>query len=458
MELPVSVIEDRLFQEINNRDLMGYEIDGLLSRWKTAQGNRSALMALHDDLKKLKIRTQWPYREPSDLVSIRKERPSAVELPPFYLSEQEIRSKIRGGWFGRAAGCILGKPLELGWNMEEIRAYLEGANAFPLHDYVPSQSRYNKILRRDCAPSMRGYVQYAQEDDDLNYSCLAVKLLENYGIEFSTLDVGINWLNSIPFLWTWGPEHVVYLNLATQIGDHQPEDIDVEEIASYLNPGLEYIGAQIRADVYGYVCPGLPEKAGELAWKDAYLDHRASGIYGAIWVAAMNSAAFTAPDIETVIRVGLSQVPANSRFTEAIEQVIEWYHMDQDWWITGHRIAQCYGQYTMAGTINNAAIVAAALLYGWGDGTDSPMDIYERAITTAVQMGFDTDCNGGTVGSIIGVKLGAELLPQKWISPLHDTLRTCVAEFGQVHLTEMADRCYEISRIIRFSLKTSCDK
>ena len=78
---------------------------------------------------------------------------------------------------------------------------------------------------------MRGYVQYAQEDDDLNYMCLAVKLLERTGPIFTTLDVGLNWLQSIPFLWTWGPEHVVYLNLATAVGEHQPKDIDLEAIA-----------------------------------------------------------------------------------------------------------------------------------------------------------------------------------------------------------------------------------
>jgi hypothetical protein len=99
----------------------------------------------------------------------------------------------------------LGKPLEMGYTPEDIRHYLEGANAYPLTDFVPSQSRTGQVLRRDCVPSMRGYVRYAQEDDDLNYMCLAVKLLERGGPSFTTLDVGMNWLQSIPFLWTWGP-------------------------------------------------------------------------------------------------------------------------------------------------------------------------------------------------------------------------------------------------------------
>lgn len=449
MEMKLSVIESRVHDEIRNRELMGYAVDGLMARWQAACGSRTALMELHDSLKHLPLRPGWAYVEPSGLEEIRCERPNPPALPPFYLSEQEVHGKIYGGFLGRVAACILGKPLEMGWRMEEIHDYLAGANALPLDDFIPPQSRTGKILRRDCTPSMRGYVKYAQEDDDLNYMCLAVKLLENRGPSFTTLDVGVNWLNSVPFLWTWGPEHVVYLNLATAIGEYDPKEIDLETVTGYLNPGVEYIGAQIRTDVYGYVCPGLPELAAELAWRDAYLDHRASGIYGAMWVAAMNAAAFTLMDMEEVIHTGLAQVPARSRFTEAIEQVIGWVHSDCDWWKTGQRIHEAYDQYTFSGTINNAAIVAAALLYGWADGTSRPEEAYERAITIAVQMGYDTDCNAATVGSVMGVMLGAGQVPQKWTAPLNDTMRTCVAEFGQVSIAEMARRTYAISQVVR---------
>jgi hypothetical protein len=295
---------------------------------------------------------------------------------------------------------------------------------------------------------MRGYVHYAQEDDDLSYMCLAVKLLERTGVGFTTLDVGLNWLESIPFMWTWGPEHVVYLNLAAAIGEHKADSIDLEAVTGYLNPGIEWIGAQIRTDVYGYVCPGLPEKAAEFAWRDSALTHRMSGIYGAMWVSAMNAAAFTLLDIEQIIHAGLAQVPEKSRFAEAILQTIEWAK-SHDWMTTGRLIREHYDQYTFGGTINNACCVAAALLYGWGDGKDSPAVIFERTITTAVQLAYDTDCNGATAGSIVGMMLGAGALPEKWTAPFNDRMHTCVAEFGQVSIREMARRTYELSRIVR---------
>lgn len=452
ISLKAEVIAERVRQEIAERSLRGYEMNGLHEQWIQSQTDQVALMNIYERVKKLPLRAGWPYHEPSELEAIRSARARAVDLPPFYLAEEEIHQKIYGAWLGRVVGCVLGKPLEMDLTPEQIKAYLEGANAYPLSDYIPAQSRSGKPLRRDCVPSMRGYVQYAQEDDDLNYMCLAVKLLERTGLDFTSLDVGLNWLQSIPFLWTWGPEHVVYLNLAAAIGEHQAKDIDLECVTNTFNPGVEWIGAQIRTDVYGYVCPGNPALAAEFAWRDAYLSHRQNGIYGAMWVSAMNAAAFSLLEVRQVIEAGLAQLPERSRLTEAIRQVIEWVEQDRDWQQTGQHIRERFGQYGFPGTINNACCVAAALLYGWGDGSDTPAKIFEQAITIAVQLGFDTDCNAATAGSVIGMILGGAALPEKWTAPLNDTMRTCVAEFGQVRITDMARRTYEISRIVRSCL------
>ena len=450
MQLRLDIVAERIRQEIDVRISQGYAVDGLAERREElGQMDRDALMALHQRLQALPLRTDWPYEEPAELEAIRAARPEPVALPRFYLAEDEIRNKIHGAWLGRAAGCVLGKPLEVHVSQEEIRAYLAGANALQLDDFIPAQSRDGRVLRRDCVPSMRGYVQYAQEDDDLNYMCLAVKLLERVGPDFTSLDVGMNWLGSIPFLWTWGPEHAVYLNLATAVGEHHAKDIDLEAVTSTLNPGTEWIGAQIRTDVYGYACPGAPDLAAELAWRDAYLTHRHSGLYGAMWVAAMNAAAFTLVDMEAIIHAGLAEIPRGSRFAEAISRTIDWCRADDDWRVTGRRIVEHFDRYQFPGTINNACCVAAALLYGWGDGTSSPAETYERTITIAVQLGYDTDCNGATAGSVVGLVLGAAALPAKWTAPLNDTLRTCVAEFGQVRISDMARRTHELSRIVR---------
>ncbi len=352
MELRPSIIAERVRREIEVRAQQGQAVDGSMEQWQAAQDDPQALLQIAEKLRGLPLRADWPYVEISDLTEIRAAWPNTKgtpALPPLYLAEEEILNKIHGAWLGRAAGCILGKPLEMHLSIEQIQNYLQGCHALPLQDYIPAQSHDSLVLRRDRVPSMRGYVRYAQEDDDINYMCLAVKLLEKKGLAFSTLDVGMNWLGSIPFLWTWGPEHVVYLNLAAAVGEHQPEEVDLEEVTAYLNPGTEWIGAQIRTDVYGYVCPGRPELAAELAWCDAYLTHRSSGVYGAMWIAAMNAAAFTLLDMEQILRAGLEQVPQASRFSEAILQTIEWCKADGDWRVTGRRIVEHFDHYGFVG-------------------------------------------------------------------------------------------------------------
>ena len=76
-------------------------------------------------------------------------------------------------------------------------------------------------------------------------------------------------------------------------------------------------------------------------------------------------------------------------------------------------------------------IVAIGLLWGELD--------YGRSICRAVQPCFDTDCNGATVGSIVGAVLGARTLPGKWTDVVHDTLHTGIAGYNVVRISEMAE-------------------
>ncbi len=83
-------------------------------------------------------------------------------------------------------------------------------------------------------------------------------------------------------------------------------------------------------------------------------------------------------------------------------------------------------------TLNNDALVLNALLWGWDD--------FEQVITIAAMQGWDTDCNGATAGSIWGASFGAKHLPEKWIAPLNDTLKTGLAGVGTCSIRELAER------------------
>jgi ADP-ribosylglycohydrolase len=232
------------------------------------------------------------------------------------------------------------------------------------------------------------------------------------------------WLQHLPYHCTYTAERAAYRNFVNGIW---PPDS-----ARYMNPYREWIGAQIRADAFGYACPGRPEEAAGLAFKDAAVSHVKNGIYGEMWVAAMLAAAFVAADPQKAILMGLSEIPRNCRLAEALNTVLTWRAGDATAEDATDRILDEFGHYSGVHTINNAAIVAMALL--WGE-----MD-FSRTIGLAVEAGLDTDCNGATAGSVLGAMLGAKAIPQHWTAPLNDAIDTAVEGESNLTITGLAAR------------------
>ena len=167
------------------------------------------------------------------------------------------------------------------------------------------------------------------------------------------------WLSHLPFWKVYTAERVAYANLVN--------GLSAPETALYLNPYREWIGAQIRADIFGYVCPGRPELAASLSYRDARLSHVRNGIYGEMWAAACVAAAFVEDDARSVLEAGISEIPQQSRLAIALRQTIAWYEEDSDWQRTWDRVNASYGHYHTVHTINNACAVALALLHAEGD-------------------------------------------------------------------------------------------
>jgi len=136
----------------------------------------------------------------------------------------------------------------------------------------------------------------------------------------------------------------------------------------------------------------------------------------------------------TVIRAGLAEIPSTSRLTERLEGVLALHAAGKSYDEAIARVRERWDEnrgHDWCHTISNAELVAIALLWGAKD--------FEQTICLAVMPGFDTDCNGATAGSVLGLMLGADALPAKWIAPLNDTLLTGVAGFHKVSLSQMAD-------------------
>jgi ADP-ribosylglycohydrolase len=213
-----------------------------------------------------------------------------------------------------------------------------------------------------------------------------------------------------------------------------------EWVRTWLNPYREWIGSQIRADGLAYGAAGNPELAAELAWRDASFSHVKNGIYGEMFAAAMIAAAFGEKDNERIVEIGLSEIPANCRLAADVRKAVEIAHNAKDQLNLVEQIWEAFKHYHCVYTNNNAALVAATLIFA--------KDNFELAITTAVLGGWDTDCNGATVGSIMGARLGAASLPLHWSEPLQDTLYAEVNGFHPIAISECARRSYEVFKQI----------
>lgn len=375
----------------------------------------------HEILPRLSKKESFKYVEPSNLEDIIKES-DFTKTSEVDLSEDQLFDKIYGGWLGRAAGCTLGKPSE-GFTREKIFEYLSSTGQYPLSDYIEVKDESLKLdpLR---SRATKGNIDGAPRDDDMDYPIINLICLERKGKDFAPMDVGNTWLENLPYYLVYTAERVAYRNLINGLVPPQT--------AKYMNPYREWIGAQIRADMFGWTSPGDPYRAAKLAFKDASLSHVKNGIYGEMFVAAMIATAFISDDPVEIVKTGMKYIPTRSRLYGAAKYTMETATSNNKWEDVWDIVMEKYGRYHPIHTINNAAIVVLSLICGGGD--------FEKSITIAVQSGFDTDCNGATVGSIVGVMRGVGSLPSKFIEPLHDRLDSYIPEFAHSKISNLAKR------------------
>ncbi|MEU3840526.1 ADP-ribosylglycohydrolase family protein [Streptomyces sp. NPDC028635] len=346
----------------------------------------------------------------------------------------ELADRILGGWLGRIAGNMLGKPVEQGevWTRERIDRYLRRAAALPLTDYLPEPAdggAHDPPLRPEWRDCVRGRVHGSCRDDDIDYAILGLHLLETYGFAFSTEQVGDLWLLRLPYLQTFTAERAAYRNLAN--------GLKPPLTATFDNPYQEWIGALIRADVFGWTCPGAPRRAALLARRDAVLSHTGNGVYGAMFAAALISAAFGAAGVREALESALGVVPASSRLARTVRRVMSLHETRLPWEDTLATVEEETAGLGWIHTVPNAAVLTAGLLYGDGDFT--------RTIALTVRGGLDTDSNGATAGSVAGVLAGAAAIPAQWKEPLEDTVRSAVFGFDGVRISELAERTLRLA-------------
>jgi ADP-ribosylglycohydrolase len=397
--------------------------------------------------------------EPSDLAGIRAERTTGLRHFPLSYDDKELYHRMLGAWRGRCCGCALGKPVE--WLMhphnglsskERQKVYLLGvaADEYPLRNYFPGKSpAQEKTGIIGCPDSQRENIRFMETDDDIRYTVIALDLLLQRGGDFTSKDVMDAWIFHLPYALVCTAETQAYRNYVLRYRVHvdqaSPPDVDWTWVATHQNPYREWIGAQIRADAWGYAAPGNPELAADFAWRDARMSHVKNGIYGEMFIAAMIAAGFALRDPLAVVRAGLAEIPRRSRLYAEMEQVIEICRRHDCQFAAFEKVLDeiyaLLGHYDPVHTNNNAALVVAALLLGRDD--------FEKVITLAVMGGWDTDCNGATAGSIFGAMFGADKIPAQWTDPLHDTLYSRIFDYHPIAISECAKRSVSVVQKIR---------
>lgn len=379
-----------------------------------------------------KIRDSYKYNEPNELEEIKALR-KAYAFDSKMPEKDELRKKILGAWTGRAVGCLLGKPVE-GIRSNEFIPFLKETNNFPMHRYILSTDITDEIPEKYKFSFKNkpfgDNVDGMPVDDDTNYVVLGQKIIEENGRDFESVDIAKAWLKYQSIYSYFTAERIAYINFINCI--------EPPASAIYKNVCREWIGAQIRGDYFGYICPGKPEEAAKMAFNDARISHVKNGIYGEMFISAMIACAAVTDNIEDIIFGGLAEIPETSRLFEAVMKIYTDYKNGVSPDDCFKYIHSQYDEHTDHGwchVISNAMIVVAGLLYGEGD--------FGKSICIAVGMAFDTDCNGATVGSILGMRGGIDCIDDYWKKPINNKIHTSIFSVDTVDIEKAAEKTME---------------
>jgi ADP-ribosylglycohydrolase len=353
--------------------------------------------------------------------------PGIPDLTPVEPAE-DLEQRTLNAWLGRAAGNLLGKPVEK-IPREGVREILESSGQWPLTQYITAAGVPDEVRkrwpwnRRSQPTSLRENIDGMPEDDDLNFAILALQLLERHGSALTTEDVAQAWLSDLPAGRVFTAERVAYRNLL--------QGVEPSRAAVVGNPFREWIGAQIRTDAYGWAHPGDRTAAARLALVDARLSHTGAGVDGALWVAAMSAAAMVLDDPREVAVAGLEVVAADGAIAQAVRFGLALADTGLDEALDALHAE--YGDLHWVHAVNNTALTAYALT--------APS--FTDAIGRAVMGGWDTDSVGATVGAVFGAVRG---VPAEWSAPLKNRVATSLPGMNQIAIDELAARTVEVAR------------
>ncbi len=286
------------------------------------------------------------------------------------LSEKEYRDKVYGCWLGKNIGGTLGTPFE-------GQKYV---NDLDFYHPVPTEPLAN---------------------DDLDFQLVWLKVLEDKGFPPRLPDFADYWRKYLS-VYPWSEYGLCMRNLERGL---------LPPISGWFeNYYVDHMGSPIRSEIWASIAPADPERAAALAWMDSALDHAGGeGMYGEMFCAAVESAAFVLDDPLTLIRIGLAMIPGSSQISRAVREAVWCWQEGKRWAEARDRIERIYGNIRAS----HAPINHAFIVLGWLYGED-----FGDKLCKAVNCGYDTDCTGATLGALLGIIGGTAYIPDKWVKPV----------------------------------------
>ena len=436
------VLRARLAHEVADLAARGRDVGGLLEELGRLPDGVDALAAFAERLAAAPMRADWAYEEPDELEGIRAAAdPDRATGTVATVGPDEASARAEAAFLGSVCGCILGKPLEFDPTLAEIRSALEPVGEWPLRDYLTEAVVLSLREQQGQWPELvRGRITHVAPDDDINYTVLGMLVLEQAGPTFAQEDLVRLWLLNLPVLATFGPERTLLARAAAAaLEPGLPPPWPLERWATVGNPGAELCGALIRADAYGYACPGRPELAAELAWRDASMTHRGTGLYGAMFVAAAIAVAPVTEDPLGVFASALQHVPQRSRFADAVTFALEQVDQARDWLDGYERIHARFGEFGHCKVLQEVGTLVNTLRFAddVGDG-----------ICKQVMQGNDTDSFGATAGSILGAWFGPGHLEDRWTAPFGDAIHLALATCWEQSLSALTERMGRLPSLV----------
>ena len=342
--------------------------------------------------------------------------------------QEDYAERVYAGVLGKLIGVYLGRPFEM-WPYGAIMENL-GEIDYYVHEKLD--------------------VPLIVTDDDISGTFTFLRALPDNGNtrELTAAQIGNTWLNYIieekTILW-WGgmgnsTEHTAFLRLKS--GVEAPASGSMALNGKVV---AEQIGSQIFIDGWAMVAPGDPEFAVDLAGRAASVSHDGEAIYGAQVIAAMESLAFVESDIDRLIDAAVSFIPEDSVVATMIRDIRAWHAREPDWRKARESLVEHYGDHIYGGNchmVPNHGLIVLSLLYGDDD--------FQQSLRIVNTSGWDTDCNSGNLGCLLGIKNGLAGLDvgPDWRGPVADRLYLPTADGGR-GITDAVSESYRIVNIGR---------